>query len=100
MQELVVDNYRGRVFALFNVVFTAVQVFGMGLGGVWAETAGSTVPPMFGAAIGLLIVSLIGAAVAARRKLHSQLDIMLDDSDQEVAREETECTDVLLEVPT
>ncbi|UCH05907.1 MAG: MFS transporter [Candidatus Thorarchaeota archaeon] len=100
MQELVVDNYRGRVFALFNVVFTAVQVFGMGLGGVWAETAGSTVPPMFGAAIGLLIVSLIGAAVAARKKLHSQLDVMLDDSDQEVAREETECTDVLLEVPT
>jgi len=25
---------------------------------------------------------------------------MLDDSDQEVAREETECTEVLLEAPT
>ena len=42
MQELVDDELRGRVFALLNVAFTAFQVTGMGLGGVWAEAAGST----------------------------------------------------------
>ncbi|MFW9799646.1 MAG: MFS transporter [Candidatus Thorarchaeota archaeon] len=100
MQELVVDNFRGRVFALLNVVFTAVQVVGMAIGGIWAETAGSTVPPVLGAAVGLFLVSLLGVAVVARRKLHTRLDIMLNDSVQEeVAREETEYSDVLLEVP-
>ncbi|MFQ5833929.1 MAG: MFS transporter [Candidatus Thorarchaeota archaeon] len=101
MQELVVDNFRGRVFALLNVVFTAVQVIGMAIGGIWAETAGSTVPPVLGAAIGLFVVSVLGIAVVARKKLHAQLDIMLNESVQEeVAREETDFTDVLLEVPT
>lgn len=100
MQELVVDNFRGRVFALLNVVFTAVQVVGMAIGGIWAETAGSTVPPVLGAAVGLFLVSLLGVAVVARKKLHTRLDIMLNDSVQEeVAREETEYSDVLLEVP-
>jgi len=98
MQELVPDNFRGRVFALLNVVFTAIQVLGMGIGGFWAETAGSTVPPMFGAAVGLVLVSILGIFIVAKARLHSKLDIMLQDSESEkVAREETESSEVLLE---
>jgi len=74
MQELVEDKLRGRVFALLNVAFTAVQVVGMGIGGVWAEVAGSTGPPLVGAAIGLVIVSLIGFVAVAKLKLHNRLE--------------------------
>jgi len=75
MQELVEDKLRGRVFALLNVAFTAVQVIGMGIGGVWAEVAGSTGPPLIGAALGLVVVSLIGFVVVAKLKLHNRLEI-------------------------
>ncbi|MFW9808313.1 MAG: MFS transporter [Candidatus Thorarchaeota archaeon] len=75
MQQLVEDKLRGRVFSLLNVAFTAVQVVGMGLGGVWAEVAGSTGPPLIGAAVGLVIVSLLGFVVVAIMKLHSRLEI-------------------------
>ncbi len=74
MQELVEDKLRGRVFALLNVAFTAVQVVGMGIGGVWAEVAGSTSPPLVGAAIGLVVVSLIGFVAVAKLKLHNRLE--------------------------
>ncbi|MCK4567910.1 MAG: hypothetical protein KAU48_11455, partial [Candidatus Thorarchaeota archaeon] len=60
-------------FALLSVVFTAVQVIGMGIGGVWAESVGSTGPPLIGAAIAMVIVSLIGFAAISRFKLHSLL---------------------------
>lgn len=74
MQELVEDKLRGRVFALLNVAFTAVQVIGMGIGGVWAEIAGSTGPPLIGAGLGMLIVSLIGFIAVSALKLHSRLE--------------------------
>jgi len=74
MQQLVEDKLRGRVFALLNVAFTAIQVVGMGLGGVWAEVAGSTGPPMIGAAIGLVVISLIGFIVVSALKLHARLE--------------------------
>jgi DHA3 family macrolide efflux protein-like MFS transporter len=98
MQELVPDNFRGRVFALLNVVFTAVQVLGMGIGGIWAEVAGSTVSPMLGAAVGLVLVSLFGIFTVAKAQLHCTLDIMLKDSEsEEVARDEIESSEVLPE---
>ena len=80
MQELVEDKFRGRVFALLNVAFTAVQVIGMGIGGVWAESVGSAEPPIFGAAIALVVVSLLGFLVVAKYKLHSQLPKENDES--------------------
>ncbi len=86
MQELVEDKLRGRVFALLNVAFTAVQVVGMGIGGVWAEVAGSTGPPLIGAALGLVVVSLIGFVVVARLKLHSRLETT-DAANEEVTEE-------------
>ncbi len=73
MQELVEDELRGRVFALLNVAFTAVQVVGMAIGGVWAEVAAATDPPMIGAALALVFVSLIGFLVVAKLKLHAGL---------------------------
>jgi len=86
MQELVEDKLRGRVFALLNVAFTAVQVVGMGIGGVWAEVAATTGPPMIGAAIALVLVSLLGFAVVARMNLHAILlksnEEMLDISQE------------------
>ncbi len=99
MQDLVVDNYRGRVFALLNVVFTAVQVIGMAVGGVWAETVASTITPLIGAAIGLAVVSVLGVFVVSKRDLHSKLDIMLNDSEKHVARD-TESSEVALEAVT
>jgi DHA3 family macrolide efflux protein-like MFS transporter len=99
MQGLVEDRFRGRVFALLNVVFTALQVVGMAIGGVWAELVHSTVAPMMVAGLVLLLVSLLGAFVAAGTKLNQKLDIMLTDSN--VAREnipdEHESSEVLLE---
>ncbi|MFW9926272.1 MAG: MFS transporter [Candidatus Thorarchaeota archaeon] len=74
MQQLVEDKLRGRVFALLNVAFTAVQVVGMGIGGVWAEVAGSTGPPLIGAALGLVVVSFVGFAAVVIFKLHSRLE--------------------------
>jgi DHA3 family macrolide efflux protein-like MFS transporter len=80
MQELVEDELRGRVFALLNVAFTAVQVIGMGIGGVWAEAVGSTGPAFIGAAVALIAVSLLGCLVIAKFKLHSRLSEMAHDS--------------------
>ncbi len=80
MQGLVKDNYRGRVFALLNLVFTALQVCGMALGGIWAESAGSSVPPLLGAGLVFLIVSILCAVYVSRRNLHHSLDVMLTDS--------------------
>jgi DHA3 family macrolide efflux protein-like MFS transporter len=71
MQKLVEDKYRGRVFALLNVAFTAIQVIGMGIGGVWAESVGSTSPPFIGAAVALVVVSILGFIAVARLRLHS-----------------------------
>ncbi|RDE11689.1 MAG: hypothetical protein C4K48_11125 [Candidatus Thorarchaeota archaeon] len=73
MQALVEDRFRGRVFSLLNVVFTAVQVIGMGIGGVWAEAVGSTGPPFIGASVVLVFVSLLGFAAIAKLELHSRL---------------------------
>ncbi len=83
MQELVSDELRGRVFALLNVAFTAVQVVGMGIGGVWAESVGSTGPPLIGAAIAMVIVALIGFAAISIFKLHSRLPEKKVESEEE-----------------
>jgi DHA3 family macrolide efflux protein-like MFS transporter len=85
MQELVEDELRGRVFALLNVAFTSVQVIGMGIGGVWAETVGSTGPAFLGAAIALVVVSLIGFLAVAKLKLHSRLPKKEDDSTDSIS---------------
>jgi DHA3 family macrolide efflux protein-like MFS transporter len=73
MQELVEDDLRGRVFSLLNVAFTALQVVGMAIGGVWAETVSSTGPPMTAAALALTGVSLLGFLVVAKLNLHAAL---------------------------
>lgn len=73
MQELVEDKLRGRVFALLNVAFTAIQVMGMGIGGFWAESVGSTGPPFIGAALALVFVSLVGFVAIAKFSLHSKI---------------------------
>jgi MFS family permease len=94
MQELVEDKLRGRVFALLNVAFTAVQVIGMGIGGMWAEVGGSTGPPLIGAGLGLVIVSLIGFIAVSALKLHSRLEKSPVDEAEET--EETE--EIVIEV--
>jgi DHA3 family macrolide efflux protein-like MFS transporter len=92
MQELVEDELRGRVFALLNVAFTAVQVVGMGIGGVWAEVVSATAPPMIGAALALVLVSLLGFLVVAKLNLHA----VLSKPSDEVIENEVE---LLVEVP-
>ncbi|MFW9768440.1 MAG: MFS transporter [Candidatus Thorarchaeota archaeon] len=89
MQKLVEDKLRGRVFALLNVAFTAVQVVGMGIGGVWAEVAGSTGPPMLGAAFGLVLISVIGFIVVSVLNLHSRLETPPIEEEVEEEVEET-----------
>jgi Na+/melibiose symporter-like transporter len=73
MQELVEDELRGRVMSLLSVAFTALQVIGMGIGGVWAEVVVATGPPMIGAAIALAIVSILGFIAVAKLNLHAGL---------------------------
>ncbi|MBE0526554.1 MAG: MFS transporter, partial [Candidatus Thorarchaeota archaeon] len=94
MQQLVSDELRGRVFALLNVAFTAVQVMGMGIGGLWAEAVGSTGPPLIGAAIAMVFVSLIGFAAISIFKLHSRLPV------KKLETEEEQDLSILAEVPT
>jgi len=92
MQELVEDELRGRVFALLNVAFTAVQVVGMGLGGVWAEVVLATGPPMVSAALSLVAVSLLGFLVVAKLNLHARLS-KASDEESDISQE------LLVEVP-
>jgi MFS family permease len=73
MQELVEDELRGRVFALLSVAFTALQVIGMAIGGVWAEVVSATGPPMIAAALALALVSILGFLVVAKLNLHAGL---------------------------
>jgi len=80
LQELVEDEMRGRVFALLSTAFTSFQIIGMGLGGVWAESIGSTVIPLLASGIGFLAVSLLALGYLRKAKLHSKLRIMLSTS--------------------
>ncbi|MFX1605983.1 MAG: MFS transporter [Promethearchaeota archaeon] len=92
MQQLVEDELRGRVFALLNVAFTAIQVVGMGIGGVWAEVAASTGPPVISAGVALVLVSLLGFVVIAKLNLHAGLS--------RPASEESEISqELVVEVP-
>lgn len=86
MQELVEDDLRGRVFALLNVAFTAIQVMGMGIGGLWAESVGSTGPPFVGAALALVGVSLIGFIIVVKLRLHSRLPQKNEISDRQTEK--------------
>ena len=92
MQELVEDELRGRVFALLSVAFTALQVIGMAIGGVWAETVAATGPPMMGAALALALVSILGFIVVAKLNLHAGLS-KVSEEESDVSQE------VLVEVP-
>ncbi|MFW9834041.1 MAG: MFS transporter [Candidatus Thorarchaeota archaeon] len=92
LQELVEDDLRGRVFSLLNVAFTALQVVGMAIGGVWAETVGSTGPPMTAAALALTGVSLLGFLVVAKLNLHASLS-------NEVKEESDISQTLVVEVP-
>jgi MFS family permease len=83
LQELVEDEMRGRVFALLSTAFTSFQIIGMGLGGVWAETIGSTVLPLLASGIGFVAVSILALGYLRKAKLHSKLHIMLSDSASE-----------------
>ncbi|MFX1559561.1 MAG: MFS transporter [Promethearchaeota archaeon] len=92
MQQLVEDELRGRVFALLNVAFTAIQVVGMGIGGVWAGVAASTGPPVISAGVALVLVSLLGFVVIAKLNLHAGLS--------RPASEESEISqELVVEVP-
>lgn len=92
LQQLVRDELRGRVFALLNVVFTAVQVIGMGIGGVWAEAVASTGPPMIGAAFALVLVSVLGLFAVSKLNLHRKLE-------SEQSEEEIVLSEITVEVP-
>jgi DHA3 family macrolide efflux protein-like MFS transporter len=92
MQKLVEDKYRGRVFALLNVAFAAIQVVGMGIGGVWAESVGSTSPPFIGAAVALVIVSILGFIAVARLRLHTLIPDSYETSVQMT-------TEIAVEIP-
>ena len=92
MQELVEDELRGRVFSLLSVAFTALQVVGMAIGGVWAETVAATGPPMIGAALALALVSILGFIAVAKLNLHAGISKPSD----EVIENELE---LLVEVP-
>lgn len=94
MQELVEDKLRGRVFALLNVAFTSVQVIGMAVGGVWAESAGSTIPPFIGAGAALVVVSIIGFIAIAKLHLHSKIPKHMEE---EVDQEQKQVVEVSID---
>lgn len=83
MQKLVADKMRGRVFSLLSVAFTSFQVIGMGIGGIWAETIGSTILPLFISGLAFFLVSIIAALYLKQSHLGSRLSIMLSSSTED-----------------
>ena len=73
MQEIIEDQMRGKVFSFQSMMINTAQLTGMAIAGVWAESVGSSRPPIFLAGLGAIFISLIGVAFVAARGLHGAL---------------------------
>ncbi|MGY5881663.1 MAG: MFS transporter [Candidatus Thorarchaeota archaeon] len=73
MQEIVEDKMRGKVFSFQSVMVNTAQLIGMAIAGVWAESIGSSRPPIFFGAIGILVVGVIGLFIVVMYGMHSKL---------------------------
>ncbi|MBD3407135.1 MAG: MFS transporter [Candidatus Lokiarchaeota archaeon] len=74
LQELVRDELRGRVFAFQSVMIDTAKVIGMIVAGLWAESIGTSRPPLSFAGVFLLIVGTLGFGIIARKNIHFEID--------------------------
>ena len=65
MQEVIEDKMRGKVFSLQSMMINSAQLAGMAVAGVWAESVGSSRPPIFLAGVGAAIIGIIGFSLVA-----------------------------------
>ena len=73
MQEIIEDKMRGKVFSFQSVMINTAQLIGMAIAGVWAESIGSSRPPIFFGAIGILAVGIIGTIIIVVYGMHGKL---------------------------
>jgi MFS family permease len=74
IQELIDRDKLGRVYSFENIMINIALVMGMGIGGVWADTVGSSRPPFFLGGLVIALVGIVGALLVVRLRLHSQID--------------------------
>ncbi len=90
MQEIIEDKMRGKVFSFQSVMINTAQLTGMAIAGVWAETIGSSRPPVFFGAVGMIIVGVIGTVVIIIAKLHGRLWKIRNEQISKLQKKETE----------
>ena len=73
MQETIEDKMRGKIFSFQSVMINTAQLIGMAIAGVWAESIGSSRPPIFVGGLGILIVGIIGTIIVIKTGLHGRL---------------------------
>ena len=73
MQEIIEDKMRGKVFSFLSVMVNTAQLIGMAIAGVWAESIGSSRPPIFFGAFGILSVGIIGVVIIIMKGMHGKL---------------------------
>jgi len=73
MQEIIADKMRGKIFSFQSVMTNSAQLIGMAIAGVWAESIGSSRPPVFFGAVGMVIVGVLGTVAVIITKLHGHL---------------------------
>jgi MFS family permease len=74
MQEIVDDKLRGRVFSFQSIMINTAQVSGMGLAGFWAETVGSSRPPIFAGGMIALLVGIVAFILISAKHMQSRLE--------------------------
>ncbi|MFX0106735.1 MAG: MFS transporter [Candidatus Hodarchaeota archaeon] len=74
LQEIIDGEKLGRVYSFESILTNTSQVLGMALSGVWADTAGSSRPPLFTGGLFILLVGILGAAFIRRNRLHDDID--------------------------
>lgn len=80
MQEIVADDMRGRVFSFQSIMTNTAMIMGMGVAGFWAETVGSSRPPIFSGGVILAVVGFLSFIAIGALKLHKRLDEIRDSA--------------------
>jgi len=97
MQEIVADDMRGRVFSFQSIMTNTAMIMGMGVAGFWAETVGSSRPPIFSGGVILAVVGFLSFIAIGALKLHKRLDEIRDSAAAQSKSNESVIDDEILQ---
>jgi len=97
MQEIVADDMRGRVFSFQSIMTNTAMIMGMGVAGFWAETVGSSRPPIFSGGIILAVVGFLSFIAIGALKLHKRLEEIRDSAAAQSKSNESVIDDEILQ---